>query len=58
LIVITSYVVEILAGGMSLAGASSMLICASPGILFLLSWYLSRRPGPAGNPAGPDKDKR
>ncbi|NOH04851.1 MAG: hypothetical protein HND47_24225 [Chloroflexi bacterium] len=40
-IVLLSLVVSLLIGGYSGPGGVYMLLCASPGFLFLFSWYLS-----------------
>ncbi len=41
-ITILSYFAALSVGGYSSSGAGYLLICASPGFLFLLSWFLSR----------------
>jgi len=45
LITVLCLVAEILVGDVSSSGGGNMLICASPGFLFLLSWFLSRSHG-------------
>ncbi len=44
-ITILSFLVSMVVGGYSASGAGYMLICTSPGFLFLLSWILSRSAG-------------
>jgi len=41
-VVLVSFFVAMLVGDYSSSGAGYMLICASPGFLFLLSWFLSK----------------
>jgi len=43
LITVFCLVAEIFVGDVSQSGGGNMVICASPGFLFLLSWFLSRR---------------
>ncbi len=44
-ITILSFLAALLVGDYSGSGAGYMLICASPGFLFLLSWFLSKSAG-------------
>lgn len=41
-VVILSLFASLIVGDYSGSGAGYMLICASPGFLFLLSWFLSK----------------
>jgi len=41
-VILVSFFIAMLVGDYSSSGAGYMLICASPGFLFLLSWFLSK----------------
>ena len=41
-ITVVSFIAELFVGDVSSSGGGYMLICASPGLLFLLCWFLSQ----------------
>ena len=52
-VTILSFFASLLVGDYSGSGAGYMLICASPGFLFLLSWFLSKSKATSAEDNGP-----
>ncbi len=55
-VIVLSLFVSLIVGDYSGSGAGFMLVCASPGFLFLLSWFLSRSASISAATAASEED--